>query len=90
MEGPFFRPKFFPKKAGFLAQKHGDSEGTFLQKKFLKKFRGKWPFSNLYMRGLFLIGNFHPIKTLYVINIFVQLFSGQMAVFQAVSEGSFF
>ena len=53
MRGLCFSKKKIMRKSGFLAQKHGDSEGTFLQKKFLKKFRGKWPFSNLVMRGLF-------------------------------------
>ena len=30
----FFDRNFFQKKAGFLAQKHGDSEGTFFRPSF--------------------------------------------------------
>ena len=49
----FFDRNFFQKKAGFLAQKHGDSEGVFSDRIFLKKFRGFLPIFRLYMRGLF-------------------------------------
>ena len=51
MRGLFLSKKIFLIKAGFLAQKHGDSEGVFSDRIFLKKFRGFLPIFRLYMRG---------------------------------------